>query len=69
MRIFDPKLSYRENRAAAVAAFEREYVEWLLAVHGGNISAASRAALMDRKYLHDIAKRHGLRGNAKGTSK
>jgi DNA-binding NtrC family response regulator len=68
-RIFDTKLSYRETKARVLIEFEREYVEWLLAHHGGNVSAAARAAQMDRKHLHDMAKRHGLRGNAKGIRK
>ena len=42
--------------------FERRYVKWLLARHGGNVSAAAREAKMDRKHLHDMAKKHGLRG-------
>ena len=28
--------------------------------HRGNISAASRSADMDRKYLHKLAKKHGI---------
>ena len=43
--------------------FERRYVKWLLGRHGGNVSAAAREAKMDRKHLHDMAKKHGLRGN------
>ena len=41
---------------------EKRYVKWLLARHTGNVSAAAREARMDRKHLHDMAKKHGLRG-------
>jgi transcriptional regulator with GAF, ATPase, and Fis domain len=53
--------SYRETRARYEHEFEQRYVSWLLNRHGGNVSAAARAAKMDRKYLHDLARRHGLR--------
>ena len=59
---FDPAQSYRETRAKYDAEFEKRYVKWLLARHHGNISAAAREAKMDRKHLHDMAKKHGLRG-------
>lgn len=59
---FDPLNSYRQTRAAFEADFEQRYVSWLLARHSGNISAAAREARMDRKHLHDLAKKHGLRG-------
>jgi transcriptional regulator with GAF, ATPase, and Fis domain len=58
---FDPQRSYRETRARYDAEFERRYVKWLLGRHGGNVSAAAREARMDRKHLHDMAKKHGLR--------
>ncbi len=58
---FDPDKSYREVREAFESDFERRYVAWLLDRHGGNISAAARAAKMDRKHLYDLARRHGLR--------
>jgi transcriptional regulator with GAF, ATPase, and Fis domain len=58
---FDPGQSYREARAAFEAEFESRYVRWLLARHDGNISAAAREARMDRKYLSDLVKKHGLR--------
>ncbi len=58
---FEPGLSYREQRARFEAAFERRYVAWLLERHDGNISAAARAAEMDRKYLSKLARRHGLK--------
>ena len=60
---FEPGKSYRETRAKYDAEFERRYVKWLLGRHQGNVSAAAREAKMDRKHLHDIAKKHGLRGN------
>ena len=53
--------SYRETRSRYEHEFEQRYVSWLLGKHGGNVSAAARAAKMDRKYLHDLARRHGLR--------
>jgi len=55
--------SYREARARIEEEFERRYVSWLLARHGGNLSAAARAVQMDRKHLHVLARKHGLRGD------
>jgi len=57
---FDPQMSYRDTKAAFEQEFERRYVEWLLERHDGNISAAARSADMDRKYLHKLAKKHGV---------
>ena len=57
---FEPSQSYRETRAKWETSFEKAYVSWLLGKHRGNISAASRAADMDRKYLHKLAKKHGI---------
>jgi len=62
---FDPKLSYRDNKTLFEEDFEKRYVSWLLDAHGGNISAAARAADMDRKYLHKLAKKHGVHPKAK----
>jgi DNA-binding NtrC family response regulator len=60
--LFEPALSYGQTRAAFESDFEIRYVSWLLTRHHGNISAAAREARMDRKHLHDLAKKHGLRG-------
>ncbi len=57
---FDPQMSYRDTKSAFEQEFERRYVEWLLERHDGNISAAARSADMDRKYLHKLAKKHGV---------
>jgi transcriptional regulator with GAF, ATPase, and Fis domain len=59
---FDAGKSYRETRAKFDGEFERRYVKWLLGRQAGNVSAAAREAKMDRKHLHDMAKKHGLRG-------
>ncbi|HEY8040087.1 MAG TPA: sigma 54-interacting transcriptional regulator [Polyangiaceae bacterium] len=56
--------SYREARARVEDEFERRYVAWLLAKHHGNLSAAARAVQMDRKHLHVLARKHGLRGES-----
>lgn len=52
---------YREARAAATTSFERTYLTELLSAFGGNASAAARAAQMDRPYLLNLLRRHGLR--------
>ena len=58
---FDPKQSYGDTRARWEADFERRYVTWLLERHDGNVSAAAREAEMDRKHLHKLAQKHGLK--------
>jgi len=58
---FRPDKSYRETRRAYERDFEKRYAEWLLHRHNGNLSAAAREARMDRKYLYELARRHGLR--------
>jgi len=52
--------SYRDTKAEWEEMFEKRYVKWLLERSRGNISAAAREADMDRKYLHKLAKKHGL---------
>jgi transcriptional regulator with GAF, ATPase, and Fis domain len=59
---FSTEESYRQARARLEEEFERRYVAWLLDMHKGNLSAAARAAQMDRKHLHVLARKHGLRG-------
>jgi transcriptional regulator with PAS, ATPase and Fis domain len=41
---------------------ERRYLEQLLLIHGNNVSAAARAAGIDRVHLHRLLARAGLRG-------
>jgi transcriptional regulator with GAF, ATPase, and Fis domain len=58
---FEAGQTYRDTRAKYDAEFERRYLKWLLGRHGGNVSAAAREAKMDRKHLHEMARKHGLR--------
>lgn len=63
VRSFAPGKSYRDTKAEWEADFERRFVAWLLARHDGNISAAAREVSMDRKYLHKLVAKHGVRND------
>ncbi len=65
---FDASHSYGETRRQFESEFERRYVSWLLSRHCDNVSAAAREARMDRKHLHDLAKKHGLRSRSPRSS-
>jgi transcriptional regulator with GAF, ATPase, and Fis domain len=60
MATFEAGKSYRDTKAEWETLFEQRYVKWLLERNEGNISAAAREADMDRKYLHKLAKKHGV---------
>ena len=51
----------REAREAWVSAFERRYLEELLRQHENRVSAAARAAGVDRIYFYRVLWKHGLR--------
>ncbi len=51
----------REVRDRWIRHVERRYLEELLAAHGGNVSAAARAAGVDRVHLHRLLAKVGLR--------
>jgi DNA-binding NtrC family response regulator len=57
----DIDLPFKEAKARVVDAFERGYVDALLKRHQGNLSAAARAAEIDRKHLRELLRKHGLR--------
>ena len=54
-------LPFKEAKAKVVDEFERGYIEALLRRHEGNLSAAARAAEIDRKHLRELLRKHGLR--------
>jgi len=45
---------------AAKAAFERQYVEALLARHEGSVAAAAKAAGMSRAHFYELIKKHHI---------
>ncbi len=51
---------FRTARAAAVAAFERRYVEDLLRKCGGNVTHAAREANKERRAFGRLIKKHGI---------
>ena len=57
----DARVPYPEARRRALDAFEREYVEKLLQLHGGKVSQAAASADIDRVHLYRLIKRHRVR--------
>jgi two-component system response regulator HydG len=55
-------LPLREAREAWLRTFAQEYLTDLLRRHGGNISQAAKTAGIDRKTLHRLLGKHGIRG-------
>jgi DNA-binding NtrC family response regulator len=53
-------LAFAEAKQLLLDAFERRYLEDLLARNDGNISAAAREAQLDRKHLRNLLRKHGL---------
>ncbi len=56
----DTSQPFKVAKHHLVTEFERRYVSALLEVHGGNISAAARAAGIDRMSIHKMLHRLGL---------
>jgi two-component system, NtrC family, response regulator GlrR len=59
-----PEVVFRAAKAAAVAAFERRYVEELLRKHRGNVTHAAREAQQDRRAFGRVIKRHQINPRA-----
>jgi transcriptional regulator with GAF, ATPase, and Fis domain len=57
----DASLPYEVARRTAIDAFERAYLESLLARTNGNVALAARETGLNRAYLHRMLRRHGLR--------
>ncbi len=51
---------FRESKDRAIAEFEETYLSGLMERCGGNISAASRIAELDRKHLRQLLRKYGL---------
>ena len=59
-----PAGEFRAARAAAVAAFERRYVEELLRKHCGNVTRAAREAQQDRRAFGRFIKKYQIKRQA-----
>jgi len=56
----DFSIPFRDSKEQVINAWECTYFRELLRRHAGNVSAAARAAQMDRSYLRMLLKRHGI---------
>ncbi|MBL8909423.1 MAG: sigma 54-interacting transcriptional regulator [Archangium sp.] len=54
-------LDYRAAKEEAIKAFEKPWLEALMARHEGNAAAAARSCGLDRAYLYRLLWRHGLK--------
>jgi transcriptional regulator with GAF, ATPase, and Fis domain len=52
---------FKEAKRQVIEAFEKPYLEKLLAASNGNVSAAARTAGLDRVHLLKLLRQHGLR--------
>jgi DNA-binding NtrC family response regulator len=58
--IIDLAVPFKDAKQAMVDEFDRRYLAALLAAHDGNISAAARAAQLDRMSIYKMMRRLGL---------
>jgi DNA-binding NtrC family response regulator len=56
----DTDIAFKVAKQTLITEFERRYISALLEEHGGNISAAARAAGIDRMSIHKMLHRLGL---------
>jgi DNA-binding NtrC family response regulator len=56
----DVTIPFKHAKQNVISEFERRYISRLLAQHDGNISAAARAAGIDRMSIHKMLHRLGL---------
>jgi DNA-binding NtrC family response regulator len=55
------ELPFKQAKSLVVEQFEREYIRNLLDRPPGHLSAAARAAEIDRKHFRELVRKHGLR--------
>jgi DNA-binding NtrC family response regulator len=57
VRVLDPAIPYKTAKREWTDWFDEQYMARLLDAHGGNVSAAARAAGIDRKSIQRMMKR------------
>ncbi|HTR10454.1 MAG TPA: sigma-54 dependent transcriptional regulator [Paraburkholderia sp.] len=55
-----PPESFRDAKARSITAFERDYIERLLATHAGNITQAATAARKNRRAFFELMRKHAI---------
>ncbi|HVO29495.1 MAG TPA: sigma 54-interacting transcriptional regulator, partial [bacterium] len=58
---YDLESPFKDAKNKIIETFERAYLRNLLTRNKGNISRSAREADIERKYLKDLMKKHGLR--------
>ena len=61
MPMVDARLPLKAARDVWLSHLERQYLQELLRLHNNNVTAAARAAELNRTYFHTLLSRHGLR--------
>jgi len=56
----DSQDSFQAAKTRMVDAFERGYIERLLAASGGNITQAAEVAQKNRRALFELIRKHGI---------
>ena len=59
--VVDASMTYGTARRRALDVFEARFLEALLEAHDSNVSQAARAAEINRPYLYQLLRKHGLR--------
>jgi DNA-binding NtrC family response regulator len=54
---------FKEAKRTLIDEFEKDYLQRLLARTGGNLSRAAALAGIERHYLRDLFRKHGLRSD------
>jgi DNA-binding NtrC family response regulator len=58
---YDLDAPFKDSKTRVIEAFERAYLRHLLTKNKGNISRSAREAQIERKYLKDLLRKHGMR--------
>jgi DNA-binding NtrC family response regulator len=56
-----PLTPFKEAKRTLIDEFEKDYLQRLLARTGNNLSRAASLAGIERHYLRDLFRKHGLR--------
>ncbi|MBI5516530.1 MAG: sigma 54-interacting transcriptional regulator [Deltaproteobacteria bacterium] len=59
----EPLTPFKEAKRTLIDEFEKDYLQRLLARTGGNLSRAAALAGIERHYLRDLFRKHGLRSD------